>query len=161
MFRTALLTVAAAAILSMASGASAQQHPAVTDPNTAVSQPAGQVSPVTPPAPASAQAPSAPQRLRDPGASAAEYAPTALNSMTPGLRELSPWSMFLSADIVVKAVMIGLAFASLVTWTAFIAKTIELALVKRKLRTFRGTLAKHHSGAMAPRERGLASSLAL
>ena len=42
--------------------------------------------------------------------------------------------MFLSADIVVKAVMIGLAFASLVTWTAFIAKTIELALVKRKLR---------------------------
>jgi biopolymer transport protein ExbB len=54
--------------------------------------------------------------------------------MTPGLRELSPWSMFLSADIVVKAVMIGLAFASLVTWTAFIAKTIEFALVKRKLR---------------------------
>jgi biopolymer transport protein ExbB len=54
--------------------------------------------------------------------------------MTPGLRELSPWSMFLSADIVVKAVMIGLAFASLVTWTVFIAKTIELALVKRKLR---------------------------
>jgi biopolymer transport protein ExbB len=42
--------------------------------------------------------------------------------------------MFLSADIVVKAVMIGLAFASLVTWTVFIAKTLELALVKRKLR---------------------------
>jgi biopolymer transport protein ExbB len=115
MFRTALLTVAAAAILSMASGASAQQHPAVTDPNTAVSQPAGQVSPVTPPAQASAQAP---QRLPDPGVSAAENAPAALNSMTLGLRELSPWSMFLSADIVVKAVMIGLAFASLVTWTA-------------------------------------------
>ena len=30
---------------------------------------------------------------------------------------LSPWGMFLAADIVVKAVMIGLAFASLVTWT--------------------------------------------
>src|SRR5262249_34853704 len=134
MFRTALLTVAAAAILSMASGASAQQHPVVTDPNTAVSQPAGQVSPVTPPAPASAQAPGAPQRLRDSGVSAAENGPTALNSMTPGLRELSPWSMFLSADIVVKAVMIGLALASLVTWTAFIAKTIELAQAKRKLR---------------------------
>ena len=26
------------------------------------------------------------------------------------LRELSPWSMFLSADVLVKAVMIGLAF---------------------------------------------------
>ncbi len=42
--------------------------------------------------------------------------------------------MFLSADILVKAVMIGLAFASLVTWTIFIAKMIELALVQRKLR---------------------------
>ena len=28
---------------------------------------------------------------------------------------LSPWGMFMSADIVVKAVMVGLAFASLVT----------------------------------------------
>ena len=42
--------------------------------------------------------------------------------------------MFLSADIVVKAVMIGLAFASLMTWTIFIAKMIELSIVQRKLR---------------------------
>jgi len=35
--------------------------------------------------------------------------------------------MFLQADIVVKAVMIGLAFASLVTWTVWLAKEIELA----------------------------------
>ena len=55
-------------------------------------------------------------------------------STTVALRELSPWSMFLSADILVKAVMIGLAFASLVTWTIFIAKMIELSLVQRKLR---------------------------
>jgi len=39
---------------------------------------------------------------------------------------LSPWGMFVNADIVVKAVMIGLAFASLVTWTIWLAKTIEL-----------------------------------
>ena len=32
-------------------------------------------------------------------------------------RNLSPWGMFLNADIVVKVVMVGLAFASLVTWT--------------------------------------------
>jgi hypothetical protein len=32
-------------------------------------------------------------------------------------RDLSPWGMFMQADIVVKAVMIGLALASLVTWT--------------------------------------------
>jgi biopolymer transport protein ExbB len=42
--------------------------------------------------------------------------------------------MFLSADIIVKAVMIGLAFASLVTWTIFIAKLIELSLAARRLR---------------------------
>ena len=52
----------------------------------------------------------------------------------PMLHELSPWSMFLSADIIVKAVMIGLAFASLVTWTVFIAKMVELTLVQRALR---------------------------
>jgi biopolymer transport protein ExbB len=34
--------------------------------------------------------------------------------------------MFMNADIVVKAVMIGLAIASLVTWTVWLAKTIEL-----------------------------------
>jgi biopolymer transport protein ExbB len=58
----------------------------------------------------------------------------ARKSATATLRELSPWSMFLSADILVKAVMIGLAFASLVTWTIFIAKLIELSVVQRKLR---------------------------
>jgi biopolymer transport protein ExbB len=52
-----------------------------------------------------------------------------------GLKELSPWMMFWNADIVVKAVMIGLAFASLVTWTVFIAKMIELTVVQRKLRS--------------------------
>src|ERR1700709_1728166 len=39
---------------------------------------------------------------------------------------LSPWGMFVNADIVVKAVMIGLALASLATWTVWLAKTIEL-----------------------------------
>ena len=37
-------------------------------------------------------------------------------------RDLSPWGMFVSADIVVKAVMVGLAFASVVTWTVWLAK---------------------------------------
>ena len=47
--------------------------------------------------------------------------------------------MFLSADVLVKAVMVGLAFASLVTWTIFIAKMIELTVVQGRLR---GALAK-------------------
>ena len=49
-------------------------------------------------------------------------------------RDLSPWSMFLAADIVVKAVMASLAFASLVTWTIFFAKTVQLAHTQRRLR---------------------------
>jgi biopolymer transport protein ExbB len=52
---------------------------------------------------------------------------------------LSPWGMFLNADIVVKAVMIGLAFASLVTWTVWLAKTIEIRnatrLARRRMKT--------------------------
>jgi biopolymer transport protein ExbB len=49
-------------------------------------------------------------------------------------RNLSPWGMFLNADIVVKAVMVGLAFASLVTWTVWLAKTIELRVAKKVAR---------------------------
>jgi biopolymer transport protein ExbB len=55
---------------------------------------------------------------------AAEQAAAADTALLP--QNLSPWGMFINADIVVKAVMIGLAFASLVTWTAWLAKTIEL-----------------------------------
>ena len=41
--------------------------------------------------------------------------------------DLSPWGMFMAADWVVKAVMIGLAIASLITWTVWLAKSLELA----------------------------------
>jgi biopolymer transport protein ExbB len=54
-------------------------------------------------------------------------------SATGGLHELSPLSMFLSADILVKAVMIALAFASLTTWTIAVSKTIEMSLARRRL----------------------------
>jgi biopolymer transport protein ExbB len=49
-------------------------------------------------------------------------------------RDLSPWGMFLNADPVVKAVLIGLAFASVVTWTVWLAKTIELMRARRSVR---------------------------
>lgn len=41
--------------------------------------------------------------------------------------DLSPWGMFMAADWVVKSVMIGLAIASLATWTVWLVKTLELA----------------------------------
>ena len=49
-------------------------------------------------------------------------------------RDLSPWGMFLNADIVVQAVLIGLAFASVVTWTVWLAKSIELVAARRRVR---------------------------
>jgi biopolymer transport protein ExbB len=49
-------------------------------------------------------------------------------------RDLSPWGMFMAADIVVKAVMVGLAFASVLTWTIWFAKAIELMFARRRMR---------------------------
>ena len=49
-------------------------------------------------------------------------------------RDLSPWSMFVTADILVQTVIVGLVFASLVTWTVWLAKNIELFAAMRKLR---------------------------
>jgi biopolymer transport protein ExbB len=49
-------------------------------------------------------------------------------------RDLSPWGMFISADIIVQVVMVGLVFASVVTWTVWLAKTIELLAARRNAR---------------------------
>jgi len=54
----------------------------------------------------------------------APAAPVIASAALP--RDLSPWGMFLNADIVVKIVMVGLIFASLVTWTVWLAKNLEL-----------------------------------
>jgi len=48
--------------------------------------------------------------------------------------DLSPWGMYQNADVVVKTVMIGLAIASIITWTIWIAKGFELLGAKRRLR---------------------------
>jgi biopolymer transport protein ExbB len=49
--------------------------------------------------------------------------------------DLSPWGMYQNADIIVKIVMIGLAIASIITWTIWIAKGFELMGAKRRLRS--------------------------
>jgi biopolymer transport protein ExbB len=48
---------------------------------------------------------------------------------------LSPWSMFVNADFIVQAVMVGLAFASLATWTIWLAKGVELVAAKQRAAT--------------------------
>jgi biopolymer transport protein ExbB len=133
-FRATCRVMLALAMLSMAAPSSAQQAAAPAQQSPASSQPAA--PPAQPPVPPVVTAsPAAPVTSDAAALAAADTAGKPLKTVTGGLRELSPWSMFLSADILVKAVMIGLAFASLVTWTIFIAKMIELSLVRRGLRT--------------------------
>jgi len=115
----------ASIMVAFASLASAQQQPvAPAQSPVAIAQPA-----------AASAATAAPDMTAPPAQSVTPLKPAA-----PTLRELSPWSMFLSADILVKAVMVGLAIASLATWTVFIAKMIELSLVRRGLRAALGKI---------------------
>jgi biopolymer transport protein ExbB len=55
---------------------------------------------------------------------------------------LSPWGMFMTADAVVKAVLIGLVLASVLTWTIWLAKAIELISARRALRAAIAALAE-------------------
>jgi len=106
------------------------QAPVLAPPPVAAAPAAAPAQPAPAPAPSSATAQPAPAS----DATALPADGKSLKSTVVALHELSPWSMFLSADIIVKAVMIGLAFASLVTWTVFIAKMIELSVAQGKLR---------------------------
>ncbi len=75
-------------------------------------------------------------------------APATVPSADPTLpRDLSPLGMFMQADIIVKAVMIGLIFASVVTWSVWLAKTIELFAARRRARRDIARLAE--AGALA------------
>ncbi|MFJ3075013.1 MULTISPECIES: tonB-system energizer ExbB [Pseudomonas] len=95
-------------------------------------------------APAAATAPAAPAAEgQAPAADAQAAVPVAVDPATEALVEdtslgmahdLSPWGMYKNADVVVKAVMIGLAIASIITWTIWIAKGFELMGAKRRLR---------------------------
>ena len=73
-------------------------------------------------------------------------------------QDLSPWGMFLHADVIVKGVMIGLAIASLVTWTIWLAKGFELqrarGAIRRDLRTLVNcpTLSHAHEQLLEPSE---------
>jgi len=92
---------------------------------TAPLQPA---APATPPAESVSPDSAAPMVAPDTAADAASIPA----SMLP--HDLTPWGMFMQADIVVKAVMVGLAFASLVTWTVWLAKSFEIRFEKRRAR---------------------------
>ncbi|WP_376712112.1 tonB-system energizer ExbB [Bradyrhizobium hereditatis] len=140
--------ISALAMLSLAAPSSAQQNTIPAAPSSPAVQQAPAVSqaPVSPSPAAQAAEPSAPS---DTAATPAGREGKLLKAAAAELKELSPWTMFMSADVVVKAVMVGLAFASLVTWTIFIAKMIELAVVQRKVRSALAKIADARSLAEA------------
>ena len=117
-------------LLAFAGSASAQEatppatnNPAATSPLPAPPAPAVREPAATSPAPAA-------QPVEQPTAEPVIAEPVIATEATPAFvlpHDLSPWGMFMAADWVVKGVMIGLAIASLLTWTIWIAKSLELA----------------------------------
>jgi biopolymer transport protein ExbB len=91
-----------------------------------------------------------------PGSGSAATPPSQPPLLGTGLlpRDLSPWGMFLNADIVVKVVMIGLVIASIATWTVWLVKTFEIWSAKRTLRAALGVLARAPSLAEAQSQLG-------
>jgi biopolymer transport protein ExbB len=145
------ITITVVAALWLMCPLSAQERP-VQPPN-----PVPQVFGVpSAPMAEAAQATPAPPAVAGEAKSLAK--PTAI-----ALHELSPWTMFLSADPLVKAVMVSLAFASLVTWTIFLARTTAMRLARWQLRrslgkmSAAGTLAEAHI--MMSRTRNILSAM--
>ena len=151
----------AAAVLLMAAwlagpvSAQTQPQPAARPAATAAvaaqpapAAPAAQPSAMAAPSTAAAAPQAAPPSATEAAAAPASE-PVPKVGIAPAMKELSPWVMFMSADVIVKAVMIGLAFASLVTWTVFIAKSIELSIASTKLRSALRKIAEARSLAEA------------
>ena len=115
--------------------------------NTATPAPQSEVAPQPATTPEVTTAPAVPPAVP---AETAQPDQKAVGSLP---HNLSPWGMFMAADWVVKAVMIGLAFASLVTWTVWLAKTLELA--GARVRAYRALNAIGNARTLRDAERAL------
>ncbi|CDX25612.1 Biopolymer transport protein ExbB [Mesorhizobium sp. ORS 3324] len=132
MSRNSLLAALAASLILSAGVAAAQERsakPAVAE-HTATSQTPAAPTLQTPIPQAPAATPVEPSLPPAPNGATTEEPSISLTLP----HDLSPWGMFMAADMVVKAVMIGLAFASLVTWTVWLAKSLEILGGKLKAR---------------------------
>lgn len=102
-------------------------------PTAAATTPAAAHAPASTAAPVAAPAVEAPAPAE--GEPVADVPEVLEADNTLGMaHDLSPWGMYQNADIIVKLVMIGLAIASIITWTIWIAKGFELMGAKRRLR---------------------------
>ncbi len=132
----ALAALAAALLLFAAcvNAAFAQGSTIPGTPGTPAVPAAGPSSAPGAAAPVPAAAPNA-AAATAPGASEApppSREPSVGGELLP--QKLSLERMYLDADRVVKAVMIGLALASFVTWTVFLAKMLELRKARSEVR---------------------------
>jgi biopolymer transport protein ExbB len=80
------------------------------------------------------------------------------SAMTRLPRDLSVWGMFVSADWLVQAVMVGLVVASVVTWTVFVAKSLEIASAMLRQRQVLGAVDEAASLAAAPADELVAAA---
>ncbi len=115
--------------LTSAQATQAQVHSTMSAPSASLTD-----------APSSAVNPAQPPATRSPNVSPAPPSNTsAASDASPGMlgylpQDLSPRGMFLNADIVVQVVIAGLLLAALLTWTIWLAKSLELMVAKRRLR---------------------------
>jgi len=124
-------TPSAPAVQPVPPSAAAPTQPAPAQPAPAASNPTPAADGVSP-QPTQTEQPAPTNGTAAPNEVSTPVEPVVAEPASAGHRadiphNLSPWGMFMAADWVVKGVMIGLAFASLVTWTVWVAKSIELA----------------------------------
>ncbi|GHC67963.1 tonB-system energizer ExbB [Limoniibacter endophyticus] len=132
--------VSTAAFAQDAQSQTQNQAPALAEPTQTQSATPPAAQPVEP-----ETQPAAPQQTPAPAVSEAapvqnESAQGPVDVAQPGEvpaetlpHDLSPWGMFMAADWVVKGVMIGLIIASLLTWTIWLAKSLEIAAAKIRI----------------------------
>lgn len=143
--------------------AETHQHAPPAVPSPAAAAPA----PDAATAPASANPAAAIPASPNPGpATPVEAAPAApvpevgVDGRLP--HDLTPWGMFMAADMVVKAVMLGLAFASVLTWSVWFAKSLELLFarraVARTLKALRGAVTLSDAAAEMPKRNSPATA---
>ena len=120
-----LLALAAAPVLAQ------------TGPAPVVEAPAAPAPPAADAAPAAPTADTALPNATQPDAAQADSGQPAALAPAPRTlpHELSPWRMFMEADIIVQAVMASLAFATFLCFTVLVYKAAELTLARARLRS--------------------------
>jgi biopolymer transport protein ExbB len=147
-FRAAILAALALGAILSAAPVLAQTASPAQDAAPAAEPPRAAGAAVAPPPVAPAAGPGA---VAEPTVEQPK-SPPRITDASALPRDLSPWGMFLSAVPLVKIVMVGLAFASLATWTVWLAKTIELSNARRAARRGLEVLANAKSLRAAEKE---------